>query len=304
MSYNVSAPETIAEFHRRVAASGSSPMDEPEIDGLSGAALRDAFADHLRRAAGLGLTGITEAGMRTWTHWDALVDLRERDELAIEVHILVASALIDDLGRVLDAVAEGDDRLAIAGVKFYADGWLGPRTCACSETFADVKPPDNGVLFQDADRLAARLEPVVAAGLRPATHAIGDRAIETALDAYERVYGGAGGCREARPRIEHAQLLRDDLIGRIVDLGVVCCIQPCFAASDARHMSASGLDEAFPNAYRWDRLLAVGARVVAGSDYPIETLDPSIGLEHLTSGEHPLTADDALRLMTTPLAGV
>ncbi|HVM07765.1 MAG TPA: amidohydrolase family protein [Acidimicrobiales bacterium] len=290
----------IAQYHRDVAARGSSPMDEPDdyepVDDLP-AALRRG----LQRAADLGLTGVTEAGMRTWDHWDALVELRDRDELPIDVGVLVASGAVDDLGRLRAAREASDDRLQIVGIKFYADGWLGPRTCACTHVFHDVDPPNDGILFQDADRLASRIDPLARDGFRPATHAIGDRAMDAVLDAYEQVYGGADGVRAARPRIEHAQLLRDDLIARIAELGVVCCIQPCFAASDAPHVE-HGLGDDYPLAYRWDRLIAAGAEVIAGSDFPIETLDPAVGIEHLMSGPHPLDRETATRIMTTPIA--
>jgi predicted amidohydrolase YtcJ len=86
----------------------------------------------------------------------------------------------------------------------------------------------------------------------------------------------------------------------MADLGVTACIQPCFATSDAESISLA-LAGRYPSAYRWDRLLAAGVRVIAGSDFPIETLDPAIGLQHLTSGDHPLSDAVALSLMTAPL---
>ena len=294
-------PEGIADYHRRVAAAGSSPMDDPPGEPAAsdvGGALRGG----LQQAADLGLVGVTEAGMSDWRHWDALVAERASSPLPCAVRILVASGAVD-LPRMSSARAEGDESLAVVGVKFYADGWLGPRTCACSVPFADVEGEDTGILFQDSTRLAQRIGPVADAGWGVATHAIGDRAIEAVLDAYEDVYGGAPGVRAAAPRIEHAQLLRPDLIARMADLGVVACIQPCFATSDAESI-ALALAGRFPSAYRWDLLLATGVRVIAGSDFPIETLDPAIGLERLTTGDHALTDDEALALLTTPLDAV
>ena len=299
---SASTASAIAEYHRGVAARGSTPMDEPAGDP----AARDlvgALRDGLQQAADLGLVGVTEAGMSDWRHWDALVELRARDgRLPVDVRVLVASGAAD-LGRMRAARAESDASLAVAGVKFYADGWLGPRTCACSVPFADVEGDDRGILFQDADRLASRIGPVAADGWGVATHAIGDRAIETVLDAYESAHGGPAGVREAAPRIEHAQVLRPELIERMSALGVVACIQPCFASSDAESI-ALALAGRFPAAYRWDLLLAAGVTVIAGSDFPIETLDPTIGLERLTTGEHALDAATARRLMTTPLDAV
>jgi predicted amidohydrolase YtcJ len=295
--YAVAEPQSIADYHRRIATDGSTPMDqppeEPAADDL-GAALRRG----LQEAASLGLIGITEAGMNDWRHWDALLALRSGGEgLPVSVRILVASGAAE-LDRMAHARAESDDVLAIEGVKFYADGWLGPRTCACSVPFADANA-NAGILFQDADRLARRAAPFAAAGWQVATHAIGDRAIDTVLDAYERVYGGAAGCREAAPRIEHAQVLRPDLIARMVELGVVACIQPSFAVSDAESMELA-LAGRFPEAYRWDLLLDAGVSVIAGSDFPIETLDPELGFQRLITGDNPLTPDQANAIMRTP----
>jgi predicted amidohydrolase YtcJ len=289
----------IADYHREVHARGSTPMDEPP-EAIRAGDLEGALRDGLAQAASMGIVGVTEAGMRDWRHWDALIALRDKNELPIDVRIFVASGAMHDRARVGAAVGASDAQLAIAGVKLYADGWLGPRTCACSEPFADVDPPDAGILFLDVEELSRRVDEIASMNLRPATHAIGDRAIETALDAYERVYGGAAGVREVSPRIEHAQVLRGDLIDRIVDDGVTVCIQPCFAASDADSI-ADGLAGRFPDAYRWDRLLDAGACVIAGSDFPIEPLDPHLALERLTTGDHPLLEAVAMRLLTTPL---
>lgn len=302
-AYTVGEPETIAEYHRRIAAAGSTPMDEapsePTSDDLAGA-LRAA----LERARHLGLVGITEAGLDDWALWDALVELREAGggTLPVDVRVMIASGAADP-ERMEAARAEGDGHLAVIGVKFYADGWLGPRTCACSLPFADVEGDDRGILFLDAETLARRAEPYAGAGWGLATHAIGDRAVEACLDAYEAVFGDPEACRAAAPRIEHAQVLRPDLIERMAALGVVACIQPCFAASDAESISLA-LAGRFPESYRWDLLLAAGVRVIAGSDFPIETLDPRIGLERLTQGEFGLPEDVALRLMTTPFDGI
>jgi predicted amidohydrolase YtcJ len=298
---DAASPASIAAYHRRIAARGSTPMDEPPEPSTTDD-LPEAMDAGLQRAADLGLVGVTEAGMRDWAHWDALVALRRSSGLPVDVRILVASGAAA-LDRMANARFENDAHLAVVGVKFYADGWLGPRTCACSLPFADVDGDDRGILFQDAATLARRAEPYAAAGWGLATHAIGDRAVEAVLDAYESVFAGAEGVRAAAPRIEHAQVLRPELVDRMAALGVVACIQPCFAASDAESITRA-LAGRFPASYRWDLLLDAGVRVIAGSDFPIETLDPAVGLERLTTGDFPLSREDATRLMTTPLDDV
>jgi hypothetical protein len=240
-------------------------------------ALRGDLERGLNEARRLGLCQITEAGLRDWAYLDALRDLRTRDELPVRVRIFVASG-IADLKRMQRT---GDPWVEVVGVKLYADGWVGPRTCAMCQPFTD-EPDNDGVLFMDADTLASRADPFAEAGWQLATHAIGDRGIETVLDAYEKVYGS--DCAAAAPRIEHAQVLNPDLIRRMADLGVVACIQPGFAVSDA-DSARRALGGRWEDAYRWDLLLDAGVQVIAGSDHPIESLNPLIGLHRLVTGD-------------------
>ena len=270
--------ESTQAFHRNVAERDTTPMDE-EYEPLSQShALRGGLERMLHEARDLGLVQITEAGMRDWAYLDALRDLRAKDELPVRVRIFVASG-IADLERMQRI---GDPFLEVVGVKLYADGWVGPRTCAMCEPFTD-EPDNDGVLFMTADRLASRADPFAEAGWQIATHAIGDRAIETCLDAYEKVFGR--DCAAAAPRIEHAQVLNPDLVRRMADMGVVACIQPGFAVTDAESARAGLGGDRWEQSYRWDLLLDAGVRVIAGSDYPIESLSPLVGLHRLVTGD-------------------
>jgi len=302
-NYDLSDPESIADWHRSVATKGSTPMDEhaplgPRQD------LPGMLERGLQKAAELGLVQVTEAGMTDWAYLDALVDRRERGVLPIRVRILVASGIADPkrMARI------GDPWLEVIGVKLYADGWLGPRTCALCEPYAD-DPHSNGVLFLDKDTLCRRIEPFAEGGWTVATHAIGDRAITEVLDAYEAVWGD--DCATAAPRIEHAQVLSTVLMERMAHLGVVACIQPGFAVSDAAAArTALGADRA-EQAYDWNSLLEAGARVIAGSDFPIESLSPLEGLARMVTGAGedgrrvtaPVDMATTLGLMTDAEAG-
>ncbi len=300
-------PGAIADWHRLVAERWSTPMDEPDPPATVDDRLRGAFERVLTQAAAAGLVQVTEAGMRDWAHLDALRDLRARGPLPVRVRLLVASG-IAELGRMALG-RTGDPWLEIEGVKFYADGWLGTRTCALSEPFAD-EADYHGVLFLDADTLASRADPFAEAGWTIATHAIGDRAIEAVLDGYDQLFGS--DCAAAAPRIEHAQVLRPDLIRRMADMGVVVCIQPGFAVSDADTARRGLGTERWEEAYRWDALLDAGVRVITGSDAPIESARPLVGLQRLATGADEeghsaalvtLPVDRALALMTDPAAG-
>jgi predicted amidohydrolase YtcJ len=312
-------PQAVREFHREVREQGRSPMDVLDPAGpLAAPDLGDRLMAGLRRAAATGLVEITEMGLRSWAYLDALIAQQATGPLPCRVQIYVASGLADESGLAgLDARrADCGPWVRLEGVKFYADGWLVPRTCALCQDFADA--PGDGVLFADAPTLARRIRPLVERGWRIATHAIGDRAVAAVLDAYDIAFDGDTEALDAAaPRIEHASVLSAELISRMAGSGVVACIQPSFAVTDANELSpALGLERA-AHAYPWTDLARAGVALLAGTDYPIEVMDPLTGLARLvngqsgrpgfTSGRAPaqarLTAATAFALMSDPAAG-
>ena len=205
--------------------------------------------------------------------------------LQARVRIYLASGLAGQASRAeLDARrSDTGGWVSLDGVKFYADGWLGPRTCAMCRDFEDRG--DDGILFLTAAELARRIEPLAARGWRIATHAIGDRGIETVLDGYELAWGGdTAALAAAAPRIEHASVQSAGLAARIAESGVVICLQPSFAVTNVQNVRAALGPERAALAYPWAALAAAGARLVAGTDYPIEVLEPLPGLARLVSG--------------------
>lgn len=277
---------TVRQFHEQVAAAGTTPMDVGEPDG--GDSL-DVLAGRLHAglaaAADAGLTEITEMGMRSWWYLDALDLLAARGPLPARVRVYLASGLATGASRaeLRARRADAGSWVSLDGVKFYSDGWLVPRTCALCAPFGDQD--SDGVLFLDAATLARRIEPLAADGWRIATHAIGDRAIGTVLDAYELAWGGdARAIAAAAPRIEHGAVISADLVDRIAALGVAVCLQPSFAVTDAEQVPAALGPGRSATAYPWQALAAAGVPLLAGTDYPIEIIDPLAGLSRLVRG--------------------
>jgi predicted amidohydrolase YtcJ len=315
------APAQVRAFHQQVAAAGDTPMDVPDPAPAGPLAeLAGRLREGLAGAAAAGLTEVTEMGLRDWRYADALAALQAAGPLPARVRVYVASGLAAEAGP--SGLAARRATLAgpwvtVEGIKFYADGWLGPRTCAVCREFADTG--SDGLLFLDGAALARRIEPFIAAGWRIATHAIGDRAVAAVLDGYDQAWGGdAAAMAAARPRIEHASLLSDELMARMAAGGVTACVQPSFAVTDAGPVRSALAADQQDRAYPWRRLLAAGVPVLAGSDYPVETLDPLVGLARLVRGRSdragfgaPDTAPrrsrlapaTALALMSDPTAG-
>jgi predicted amidohydrolase YtcJ len=315
-------PRTVAAFHRDVAAAGATPMDVPDplparpLSWLAGR-LRAALIG----AAAAGLTEVTEMGVRDWRYLDALDILQGAGPLPARLRIYLASGLADGSPPAELAArraASDGPWVRLEGVKFYADGWLGPRTCAVCRDFADTADP--GLLFLDGPALARRITPLARAGWRIATHAIGDRAVAAVLNGYELAWDGdRAAMAAARPRIEHASLLSAELMARMAEAGVTACIQPSFAVTDAAQLEPALGPRRRALAYPWAPLLAAGVSVVAGSDYPVEVLDPLVGLARLVGGrsgrggfasagavpaQSRLSAADAFAIMTDPASGL
>lgn len=293
---------SLADYHRWLFNRGSTPMDESY--GYDCADLQQMYMSALTRLRALGVAEVMEAGILNWDYYAALQELRTKDNLPIRVNIFLASGI----ARLDQMVPTGDSALALVGVKFYCDGWLGSRTCAVSQGFAD-DPQNHGILFMDSEMLYRRAQPFADAGWTIATHAIGDRAITTVLDAYTKLYGD--DIRTAAPRIEHCQVTTPEIVARLAETGVRVCIQPSFAVSDYEEARIA-LGDRVRDAYDWAGMVRAGVNVMAGSDYPIETDSPLTGLQHLATGKgigstvdvaEPLRVDKTLELMTDPTAG-
>jgi predicted amidohydrolase YtcJ len=293
---------TVRAFHERVARDGSTPMDvgepspsepspgeplpgQPSPGEQPATALSDRLYRALAGAADTGLVEITEMGMRNWWYLDALDSLQQGGPLPVRVRVYLASGLAEQAGT-----AELSARRAAAGpwvrldgIKFYADGWLVPRTCALCADFADR--PDAGILFADAATLARRAAPFAERDWRIATHAIGDRGIEAVLDAYELIWGrDRTAIAAAAPRIEHGSIQSAELAARCAELGVGVCIQPSFPVTDAAQIPAALGPEREPQAYPWAALAGAGVSLLIGTDYPIEVIEPLVGLARLVNG--------------------
>jgi hypothetical protein len=169
-------------------------------------------------------------------------------------------------------------KLRVVGAKLMIDGALGSRGAALLAPYRDA-PAETGLLQMSAEAFAARLAEVVGAGLQPATHAIGDAGNRLVLDAYERRFGDDPRAQAwFRPRLEHAQVVAPADWPRFELLGVVPSMQPTHATSDMRWAETRLGSERIAGAYAWQRLPGPRAPLAAGSDFPVESPSPLLGL--------------------------
>ena len=172
------------------------------------------------------------------------------------------------------------DRVGFGLMKGFLDGSLGSRTALLEAPWSDAPHEGCGVPVTDPALLRDWSLAAHAAGRQVGLHAIGDRAVRLALDAFEAIGAahGPASLRAARHRVEHAQVLRPEDVGRLARLGVVASVQPIHLASDLRVAEARLGAARCRTSYGWRSLLAAGAHLAFGTDYPVEPLDPWPGI--------------------------
>jgi len=171
----------------------------------------------------------------------------------------------------------GDDTLYFLGTKFTTDGSTGGRTAAFSVPYAD-DPNNYGELYYDQDVLNENILRTAQAGVQASIHAIGDRAIESALQSIEYANARGVDTRNLRFRIEHLESPTPDQIERIKKLNIAVGLSSVFIYSlGDSHISALGYDrlvDAFPAKTLMDK----GILVACNSDCPICPVNPMIGI--------------------------
>lgn len=299
----------VGERHLEIKANGSTPVDPCDETAVTGE-LKHNLLVMQDEVARQGLTAVVEAGLQDLAVWDALVELADEGLLKVRFLVRVGFGCMEEAAARGLRTGVGNEWVRILGVKNYSDGWLGPRTAALREPYADDPYgfPRRGVLFLEqerADRDVARARDL---GFNVTAHAIGDRGVETMLTAYER----AGVTPADRWALEHVQIVGDDLVERMARGGVIASFQLSFATTDARFArSAVGPQRVRGAAYRWDTMRRRGVPLAGGSDFDIEVLDPLWGLQRVvtrrdfdgfpTGGFRPsegLHVEDALRSIT------
>jgi len=211
--------------------------------------------------------------------------LRGRGELSVRAahYLSVRPDTPREELRPLAALARvyADPWHHVAGIKLFIDGVIESKTALLLEPYADGSG-DHGVPDMDP---AAYQDMVVAADasrLSVATHAIGDRGVRLALNAYEAAHRANGAWPGRRHRVEHIEVSHPADAPRFAHLGVVASMQPLHAIlgddpSVTPWTTLAGPARE-PYAFAWQALLQAGARMAFGSDWPVVRPDPRLGL--------------------------
>ena len=224
----------------------------------------------------MGLTGIHDFDRRE--SFMALQTLHAQKKLKLRVLKNLPVELLDEIHAIGLRGGFGDDMLRIGNIKVFMDGALGPHTAAMFQPY-NGEENNRGILNMDGEELFEHGRKAAQVGLGLTVHAIGDRANHEVLNAYEqlRSYEKDNHLPTLRHRIEHVQVIHPDDAPRLSKLNVVASMQPIHATSDML-MADQFWGERAKLSYAWKTQLDFGAPLALGSDAPVESPNPFLGL--------------------------
>lgn len=225
----------------------------------------------------MGLTGVHDAGI-TVSH-DALYrDYADKNKLTTRVYAMIGDtgADFDQLAKNGPLLSYADGMYAARAVKLYSDGALGSRGAALIAPYSD-EPTSHGLLFRKDADIYAMMEKAMKKGYQVNVHAIGDAGNRQILDGYQKLVKQTGSVAR-RHRMEHAQVVSLDDIGRFKAIGIVPSMQPTHATSDMNMAEQRVGAQRIKGAYAWRTFLKQGSRIACGSDFPVESSNPFFGI--------------------------
>lgn len=251
---------------------------------------RAALRRGLAWIASLGITSLQNAGGRP-AEIELYRELLESGELTARVSfaISVSPETTEEEIRQIRALADQyrGPRLRVGAVKIVLDGVIETHTAAMLAPYADA-PETSGRPSYTSEQLRRAVALADRAGLQVYIHAIGDRAVRMALDAFEHVRQQNGG-RDSRFRIEHIETIAPSDIPRFARLGVLAVMMPIHADPGTVVVWSKAVGtERTRRAFPWRQLERAGARLVFASDWPAAiSIDPRRGLQVAVSRQTP-----------------
>jgi predicted amidohydrolase YtcJ len=211
-------------------------------------------------------------------------------------------APIGQLKQMRDHHPATDPMLHTTMLKGFMDGSLGSRTAALNAPYAD-DPSNSGIPRYEQSKLNAMATEREQAGFQLGFHAIGDRAVEMALNAFAAAQqsqpptvpppfpqGPGPAHTNVRPalrfgyrpplrnRIEHSQVVDADDFARYAMLGTIASMQPNHLLTDMAWAEQRLGPERAKYSYAWKSFLNVGVVLAFGTDYPVEPITPFRGV--------------------------
>jgi len=261
----------------------ATDLVKSQIPPLSAKRIEQALQAATKKLTQFGLTSVHDAGIGLHDSGIASETTAIYQRLAMEKALVIrVNGMLhhrsDNLYRLLESgpYTSQDGFLQINSVKVYSDGALGSSGAALSGDYSD-QPGNRGLMLLTRGELERTIATIMDAGFQANTHAIGDLAIRTVLDIYQKLIANTN-TRGLRHRIEHASIVANEDFQRFGELEVIAAIQPMFVPSDKEMVMVRLGEHRASMTYAWRSLLSAGAKICAGSDFPVEVPNPFHGL--------------------------
>ncbi len=248
--------------------------------------------DKRRQAIELALLDLASHGITSaqdnsqWADFQVYEELEKEGRLTARItEWLPFDDSIDDLNTKRSSHPASDNMLHTGMLKGFMDGSLGSKTAALLEPYSD-DPKNTGLPQYDAVKLNAMTKERVLAGYQIGFHAIGDKGVQLALDAFAEAekaakaanVKAADGGTDYRLRIEHGQVTTPQQILRYKELKVIASMQPNHLLTDQNWAEARLGAKRAEHSYAWAEFLRRGVVVAFGTDYPVEPVTPFRGI--------------------------
>jgi len=244
----------------------------------------NALRAAIRWAVQNGITRVHSAG-GDFEELDVLQELRNEGQLWIRFHIAYLLEPPELRPQDISAIENAwkkfhDDWIEVNSAKFLLDGVVESHTAAMLEPYTDDESR-KGSLFWDPEKYRAAVAELDKRGVQIYTHAIGDSAVRTALDAYESA-AQKNRSRDRRHRVEHIETIAASDLPRFGALGVIASMQPLHSYPDEDTMEVWARNvgpERAGRAWAWRSIAEEGGQYAFGSDWPVVTLNPWQGIQ-------------------------
>ena len=260
-----------------VLVDGAVGLVAEAIPPLSHEQTREAYKAAFADAVAAGLTGVHDPGV-SLDDFKVLQEMAAAGDIPLRLYEMADGnhAALDWLCTQGGRWADASGRLQMRTVKLYMDGALGSRGAALLTDYNDDHG-NRGILVTSPDAYRTAVEKAYRCHVQVATHAIGDRGNRMVLDTYQSVLGDHADS-DHRWRVEHAQIVALDDIPRFAKLRLIASMQPTHATSDMPWAEQRLGAERLKGAYAWQRFIHEKVPLAFGSDFPVEHVNPMLGL--------------------------
>lgn len=237
--------------------------------------LREAINTASQDFVSMGVTSATDAGVSSADEMVAYQKAIQKDAMPLRITLMYSIDLLSKLKALGITTTFGNDRLKIGGIKIILDGSMTGRTAAVSKPYRD-DPGNTGIMYYSQGELNKKVLRAHKAGFQVGIHAIGDRAIKSALDAYESALEKSPK-ENHRHRIEHCSICSYGVVRRLKELDILPVPQPLFLFGSGDNYKAGLGDEGVARSYPLRSFLDQGIPVSMSSD-SLGVLNPFLGI--------------------------